>query len=126
MSNKDHADFLENLMTRRTEAVLDARNKAFPQEHANDTDSQLIQYLCACAKEIGHSPDVCEVIGGLYIARRFGGWQKALGRADLPKPNPAPKWSRRWIVLQERKRQRELFLEERKRARLQKRAEQPE
>lgn len=113
-------------MARRTEAVLDARNKAFPKEHSKDTDAQLLQYLCNCAKQIGHSPDICEVIGGFYIARRFGGWQKAIFWAGLPKPAPAPKWSRRWIVLQERKRQRELFLEERKRARLQKQAEQTE
>ena len=126
MINHNRGDFLENLMMRRTEAVLDARNKAFPKEHSKDTDAQLLQYLCSCAKQIGHSPDMCEVIGGLYIARRFGGWKNAIAKAGLPRPKTAPKWSRRWIVLQERKRQRELFLEERKRARLQKRAEQPE
>ena len=112
MGRTDHRDFMENLMTRRTEAALDARNLAFPKEHARDTDEQLIHYLLKCAKEIGHSPDMCEVIGGLYLARRFGGWQKAIARAGLPKPEPAPKWSRRRIVLEERKRQRELFLRE--------------
>lgn len=112
MGQTDHRDFMENLMTRRTEAALNARNLAFPKEHARDSDEQLIQYLLKCAKEIGHSPDMCEVIGGLYLARRFGGWRKAIARAGLPKPEPAPKWSRRRIVLEERKRQRDLFLKE--------------
>lgn len=112
MGRTDHRDFMENLMTRRTEAALNARNLAFPKEHARDSDEQLIRYLLKCAKEIGHSPDMCEVIGGLYLARRFGGWQKAISRAGLPKPESAPKWSRRRIVLEERKRQRELFLKE--------------
>ena len=89
MGRTDHRDFMENLMTRRTEAALNARNLAFPKEHARDSDEQLIRYLLKCAKEIGHSPDMCEVIGGLYLARRFGGWQKA-PLQGTPRPARSP------------------------------------
>lgn len=102
--------FLEELMSRRAMAVLEQENLRFPVEHAGDSNRQLITYLQRCAREIGHSPNSCEVIGGLYIAARFGGWSKALIRAGLPQPQPAPRWERRFIVRRERERQRELFL----------------
>lgn len=102
--------FLEELMTRRAMAALEQENLRFPREHANDSNRQLVAYLRNCAREIGHSPNACEVIGGLYIAARFGGWSKALIRAGLPEPQPAPRWERRLIVRRERERQRALFL----------------
>lgn len=113
-------DFRDTLTARRAEAALNELNKAFAVERADDSDEQLLEYLRHCAEEIGHSPNSCEVIGGLYIAARFGGWQKAISLAGLRPPKTAPKWENRLIVRRERNRQWELFLKEKQETRQQK------
>lgn len=50
----------------------------FTLEHQNDTLEQLTEYLKACTDDLGHLPRKCEVIGGEFIALRFGDWETAI------------------------------------------------
>lgn len=93
----------------RTVESLQRMNEAFPVDHAEDTNEQLIAYLKQMATEIGYSPYEEEVIGGEYISKRFGGWAKALWAADLPLPRTATKLERRKIYKDEYKVQMKLF-----------------
>lgn len=62
------------------------RDKAWGEEHHRDTDEQLSEYLRQCAVELGHSPYMKEVVGGVYIAKRFVCWPLALTIAQLQLP----------------------------------------
>lgn len=67
----------------KTREALHRQNLLFPQTHKEADEQQLLQYVKDFAEELGHSPDACEVIGGSYIAQRFGGWEKVLEAAGL-------------------------------------------
>lgn len=64
----------------------EARDKAWGQKHSYYTQEQLSQYLRKCAGDLGHTPFMKEVVGGCYIAKRFGSWPLALTVARLPLP----------------------------------------
>lgn len=69
---------------------LDARMErdcVWGQEHQNDTDEQLLEYVRCCAQELGHTPYTREIVGGEYIRSRFGGWALMLTLAGLPLPS---------------------------------------
>ena len=72
-----------------------SRDMAWGAEHAQDTDTQLVDYVRRCAKELGHSPNAQEVLGAAYIAQRFGSWAVVLTVSGLPLPKgvkaPNPK-----------------------------------
>lgn len=93
----------------RTNAALAERNQAFAVLHAQDGDEQLLGYLCRCAKELGKSPCMDEVIGGKYIAGRFGGWVQAVIAAGLPAPTKKTAPNGRKIYRDELKRQAGLY-----------------
>lgn len=71
------------------------RDRAWGQEHAQDTDAQLLEYIRARAAALEHAPAAQEVPGAAYIAQRFGSWAVALTVAGLPLPEgvkpPNPK-----------------------------------
>lgn len=104
-------------LERRTIAGLQASHKAFAQEHQGTGREQLLEYVRQCAQEIGHSPCSGEVIGGPYIAKRFGaGWGRVLQEARLP-PAPDPSLpAKKWRVYKlEYKRQTKLYRQEKAR-----------
>lgn len=72
-----------------------SRDMVWGTEHAQDTDTQLVDYVRRCAKELGHSPNAQEVLGAAYIAQRFGSWAVVLTISGLPLPKgvkaPNPK-----------------------------------
>ena len=116
----------ENIMRHRVEAGLKQRETEFRAEHTETSNLQLLQYVRQCAREMGHTPNGCEVVGGSYIAERFGGWGNVVRLCGLPKPGPAPKWERRLKVKQEYEYQLKLFKREKlakKQAREQAKAE---
>ena len=98
----------------RTLAALKQMEKEFPEKHEQDSKEKLLEYVKECSQAIGHSPNQVEVIGGSYIAKRFGGWACVLQEAGLPKPGMAPALTRRYIYKKENKRQAKLFKQERK------------
>ena len=99
----------------RTRAALQEKEAEFKHTHKNATDEQLLEYIRAFAEEHGYTPNPDEIIGGAFIAKRWGGWMEALTVAGLPKPNgKSPILKKRDIYKQEFKRQTRLFKEERK------------
>lgn len=96
----------------RTNAALKERNRQFATDHARDTDRQLIAYLRQMAVEFGYTPPEAEVIGGEFIAGRFGGWGRAVAAAGLPMSGIAPALRRRKVYKEEYLRQTKLFKEE--------------
>ena len=62
------------------------RESAWLEKHERDSDGQLVTYLREAVKEEAQLKKPCSVAGGMYIARRLGGWQKALRLAGLLPP----------------------------------------
>ena len=84
--NFDGRNWHEQHIAKRTRAALDEQDRAFAERHAGDTLVELACYLRRCAEHWGRSPAPCEIVGGSYIAERFGSWSDALRAAHL---NPA-------------------------------------
>ena len=59
------------------------QNDAWLEEHANDTDEQLIAYLRGAVTDPAQCRKPGSVPGGYCLARRFGGWKKALAAAGV-------------------------------------------
>lgn len=80
------AEWRQKKTAARTIEALRRRDREYSQEHLYDTIEQHLEYLRQCAKEIGHTPQVNEVLGGQMIAQRCGGWTTAIAAAGLPAP----------------------------------------
>ena len=63
------------------------RDMAWGQEHSDWDREQLSEYLRQCATSLGHTPFMKEVVGGVYIAKRFVCWPLALTVAGLSLPD---------------------------------------
>lgn len=87
----------------RTRAALVEKHNRFAEENKDATDEQLVEYVKKCAEQLDKSPSMYEVIGGRFIAYRFGGWGAVLIKAGLPPSGPAPKADRRKIYKDEYK-----------------------
>lgn len=103
----------EQYIVARTTAALEEKEESFPDLHAGDSEQELIQYVRRCADEMGYTPTVKEVIGGAYIAQRFGGWSAVLREAGLTADHACPATTKRYIFLKEREIQAELHRQER-------------
>ncbi len=104
----------EQHITARTIAALEEKEKAFPDLHAKDSEQELLQYVWNCSYEMGYTPTMKEVIGGAYIAQRFGGWPAVLKEAELVADHACPAPTKRYIFRKEREVQAELHRQERK------------
>ncbi len=72
--------------------MLQFKEKLFAAEYAKASDNLLLHYLAECSQELGRLPCKCEVIGGEYLEQRFGGWERALEKANCQgEPDTAPK-----------------------------------
>ena len=98
----------------RTVLALKRQNEEFAKNNETATDEELINYVIRCARDCRKSPAATEIIGGKYIARRFGSWNAVLYRAGLPRCGMAPKLENRRIYKREFKIQADLFREERR------------
>ena len=96
----------------RTYAALKEKHLQFVREHEGTNESELLEYVKACAKDLGHTPNMTEVIGGNYIAYRFQGWSEVIRRTGLPKPGTAPDSKHRKIYKDEYQRQIRLLKQE--------------
>lgn len=67
-------------------AAMKEKNAAFLEDHQNDTDEQLLDYLRACARKLGHTPHPREVYGSYLLTQRFSGWANAVSAAGLTNP----------------------------------------
>lgn len=91
MPNPSRNDIYEAVIRRMVTEALQAQEDRFVLEHGNDTDEQLACYLRECALQLGHSPWPREIVGGDMICKRFGSWDCALRKAELPDPITANK-----------------------------------
>lgn len=106
--------------------ILELKNKnaKYTQEHSGDSPEMLLAYLVDCTKELGHSPDQCEVLGGDYIAYRFGNWETAMNQAMLPMTKSISDQTKTKLYKDEYKIQSKLFMHEIQRRRRERREEQ--
>lgn len=105
----------------RTRAALQEKEAEFKQTHKYATDEQLLDYVRAFAEKHGCTPNHDEIIGGSFIARRWGDWNAVVTAAGLPNPSgKSPILEKRDIYKQEFKRQALLFQQERREQKKQK------
>ena len=79
------------VIRRMVSEALDAQERAFIQSHGKDRDEALLAYLQSWAQRLGHTPWPREIPGGSFLEQRFGSWEEALEKAELPKPVTADK-----------------------------------
>lgn len=106
-------DLYERKLDQRVRTSLLKKEDRFAQDHQNDTDQQLLEYLNRFAGELGHTPNPCEIIGGRFIEKRFGDWNRAVLLAGLTWARKAPPMQQRLIYRQEKARQALMFKRER-------------
>lgn len=116
----DAQEYVNQQLEIRVTAALKQKNAQFAQEHEHDSKRQLLDYVIACSKDLGHSPHKDEVIGGPFIAYRFGSWMKVLEKAGLSYCGKAPALTKTKIYREELKVQAKLRRQEKEKAKAQK------
>ena len=115
MRNRFRGDlWLEQQVGQRTKAVLQEKQETFEKEHQTDTEEQLLDYVRQEAAKLRYTPNPGDLIGGPYIYKRFGNWDRVVALCGLPKPAKMLPMKSRTIYKEEYKRQLELFRQERK------------
>lgn len=76
---------------RQVRARLRRNDQTFMDAHQDDTDEQLLDYVSAWAKTLGHSPSLMEIYGSALLLERFGSWHAVLALAGLPPIKKPPK-----------------------------------
>ena len=85
-------NLLHQQIVKRTIEALQAQDEAFAIEYETASDADLIAYVRQCV-DVSYTPAPCEVVGGAYIAQRFGNWSAALKTAELPSQYKPPRCS---------------------------------
>jgi len=101
----------EATIKRMVNEALEAQEQEFAQNRGSDSDEQLLAYLQFCTQLLGHTPWPREIVGGSLIEDRFGTWQTALIKANLPKPSTPDKTSGFARYQEQTQRQKELYRE---------------
>ena len=83
-------NLLHQQIVKRTIEALQAQDEAFAIEYETASDADLIAYVRQCV-DVSYTPAPCEVVGGAYIAQRFGNWSAALKAAELPSQYKPPR-----------------------------------
>lgn len=83
-------NLLHQQIVKRTIEALQAQDEAFAIEHETASDADLIDYVRRCV-DASYTSAPCEVVGGAYIAQRFGNWSAALKAAGLPSQYKPPR-----------------------------------
>lgn len=91
MPHPGRNNIYEATIKRMVNEALEAQEQEFAQYRGNDSDEQLLGYLCFCASLLGHTPWPREIVGGSMIEARFGSWETALANAKLPMPTTPDK-----------------------------------
>ena len=114
----DGVTWHENYIISRTNAALAEKEKAFIRDHNGDSAWELVSYVRSCAKELGYTPGINEVIGGKYIASRLGGWTAVIQAAQLKFNHRPLANTKRHIFLKELEVQEALYRQDRELKRL--------
>ena len=122
----NYQDWLRQQVAKRTREVLEQRDAAFAEKHAETTLEELARYLRRQAHQLRHTPGPCEVDGGAFIEQRFGSWDAACKAANLRPPVHMPKLVNTSRYTKEKKVQEPLVIaehEEKKKLKRQKKAQ---
>ena len=111
--NKNNG-FYNTVIAQRAARELDAREKAFEEEHQNDKEYQLLDYFHECARQLGHTPRIKEIEGWKYLEKRFGTWDILLIRAGMRRYFGRDPESEYALIKNERDRQMELHREKKR------------
>lgn len=106
--------WLEQHVDQRAKAVLQEKQETFEKEHQTDTEEQLLDYVRQEAAKLRYTPNPGDLIGGPYIYKRFGNWERVVALCGLPKPGKMPPMKSRTIYKEEYQRQLERFRQERR------------
>lgn len=106
-------NLLHQQIVKRTREVLQAQDETFAIEYGTASDADLIDYVRHCV-EASYTPAPCEVVGGAYIAQRFGNWSTALKTAGLPSQYRPPRENNYSRFQQEYARQEARLMQERR------------
>lgn len=106
-------NLLHQQIVKRTIEALQAQDEAFAIEYETASDADLIAYVRQCV-DASYTPAPCEIVGGAYIAQRFGNWSAALKAAGLPSQYKPPREHHYPRYEQEYQRQEVQLLQERK------------
>ena len=113
MSQVNGDNLLHQQLVKRTREALQAQDAAFAIEYGTASDADLIDYVRHCV-EASYTPAPCEVVGGAYIAQRFGNWSTALKTAGLPSQYRPPRENNYSRFQQEYARQEARLMQERR------------
>ena len=101
----------ETAINRMVNQALEAQEQEFIRNRSDDSEEQLLAYLRFCAQLLGHSPWPREIVGGSWMEERFGSWDAALTKANLPQPTTPDKPSCFARYYQETERQKLAYRE---------------
>ena len=104
-------DIYNAVIRRMVSEALTARHADFALKHGKDSEEALAAYIRQCAHKLGHVPHQKEVIGWPMLTERFGTWEKALGAAHLPLPRTPGKPEQFAVVVEETRRQKQIYRE---------------
>ena len=109
MAYPGRQNIYEATIRRMVQEALEQQEADFRQQHAEDSDEQLIAYLRAWAIRKQHTPWPGEIVGGTFIEERFGSWNRVLALARLPVPRTANQSASFARIKEETERQKELY-----------------
>ena len=101
------------VIRRRVRAALNEQERIFTEEHRDDSDEMLLQYLRDWAEQLRHTPWPGEITGTNLILKRFGTWEHARKKAGLPEPDTPNRQSGFARYAEEMKRQKKVCREKR-------------
>ena len=111
MPHPGRNNIYEATIRRMVNEAIDASEQEFAKNRGGDSDGQLLEYLRFCAKALGHTPWPREILGGSLIVQRFGCWENALQKAQLPRPTTPDKVTSFARYLEETERQKAAYRE---------------
>ena len=74
----------------RVSSEKEEQENSFEQEHSQDTEEELYQYLRDCTRILGYAPRYKEVVGWRIMEQRFGCWNEALQKAGVTPSQRCP------------------------------------
>ena len=98
-------------ITKRLKARLTAQTQEFMDRHGGDTDDQLREYVRRRAEVLRRMPHPLEIRGGIYLSKRLGDWARVAKELGF---NPVSHEQGRRAYKLLREREAELFAQERK------------
>lgn len=108
MPRPSRNEIYEAVIRKMVNQELEKQEQTFAQEHAQDSDEQLLDYLKEHTALLHRVPQYMEIIGWKLIAERFGSWNHALELAGLERCGKVPV-SKLPRMQQEVERQKEIY-----------------